>query len=108
VSHRSSAWLHSFKVLVKEYILETPFYDTMPALHSTAVRVNAKLDELVPCGDANPFSAKCKELVQGMVLASGQEEVATTYSDPWVGQVVLYLLAKEIAQHADAGYEAWL
>ena len=106
VSHRSSAWLRSFKALVKEYILETPFYDTMPALHRTAMRVNAKLDVLIPYGDANQFSTNCTLLMQDMMSPSMSEEVVTTYSDPWVGQVVLYLLAKEIDQHVDAGYEA--
>jgi hypothetical protein len=107
VSGRSSAWLYSFKALATEYILETPFYDTMPPLHSTAVQVNAKLDELIPNGaDADEFFTKCEALWQEMALASSGGAVATTYSDPWVGQVVLYLLAKEITQHHHDGYEA--
>ena len=36
IHHKDPAWWRSFKLLVKEYILKTRFYNTMPAMHSTS------------------------------------------------------------------------
>ena len=41
-------------VLVKNYILVTPFYDTFPVMVSTTEVVNARVDALVPAH--SPFS----------------------------------------------------
>jgi len=96
IHHKDRAWWRSFKLLVKEYILDTRFYNTMPAMHSTTEQVIAKLDALVPAAfDANRFSDTFKETVSN-VQQLDQRKLMKPYSDGWVELVVLDFLAREI------------
>ena len=83
IHHKDPAWWRSFKLLVKEYILKTRFYNTMPAMHSTTEQVTAKLDALIPAAfDAKHFSHTFKETVCN-VQQLDHRKLMKPYSDGW-------------------------